>query len=271
MSSTLSIPMLTATSNNFLEFQSRLRRVLLYKGLWHICDPSAEILTRPKIQVEKGASQVPGYIAPTPVEQSELLTKAEIVQNHEVVLLMANSLCFSLHHLLDPIPMPIDTRLGLAVYKNIERHFMQSNEWTKSEIKHKWDTIVLTNTRDTYSLMTKVFQDALSAGVPLTHHEAAVKFDLLQPINYAYIPILQDALRDPCATLDSIWPTVTHTASLLRLFGAPSHAHSANVQCPARTPFRRDPCKRCGAPGHDELQCYSKDPANLLLHPPRQG
>ncbi len=62
MSSTLSNPMLTATSNDFLDFQSKLRRVLLSKGLWHICDPSAEILTRPKIQVEKGANQVPGYI-----------------------------------------------------------------------------------------------------------------------------------------------------------------------------------------------------------------
>ncbi len=143
MSSTLSNPMLTATSNDFLDFQSKLRRVLLSKGLWHICDPSAEILTSPKIQVEKGATQVPGYISPTPAEHSELITKAEIVQNHEVVLLMANSLCFSLDHLLDPTPIPIDTQLGLSVYKNIERHIMQSNEWTKSEIKHKWDTIVL--------------------------------------------------------------------------------------------------------------------------------
>jgi hypothetical protein len=117
--------------------------------------------------------------------------KAEIVQNHEVVLLMANSLCFSLHHLLDPTPMPIDTELGRSVYLNIERHFMQSNEWTKSEIKHKWDTIVLSNPRDTYSLITKVFHEGVSAGVPLTHHEAAVKFArLLQPLNQAYIPIL---------------------------------------------------------------------------------
>ena len=149
---------------------------------------------------------------------------------------------------------------------------MQSNEWTKSEIKHKWDTIVLTNTRDTYSLIIKVLHEAVSAGVPLTHHEAAVKFArLLQPTNQAYIPILQDAMRDPSATLDSIWPTVTKTVFFLRLSGAPSHAHSANVQRPARTPFRRDPCNWCGAPGHDESQCYSKDPANLLLHPPRQG
>ena len=148
---------------------------------------------------------------------------------------------------------------------------MQSNEWTKSEIKHKWDTIVLTTTRDTYSLITKVFHEAVSAGVPLTHHEAAVKFTRLQPINQVYILILHDALRDPCATLDSIWPTITKTASLLRLSGAPNHAHSANFQRPARTPFRRDPCHWCGAPGHDESQCYSKDPANLLLHPPRQG
>jgi hypothetical protein len=153
-----------------------LRKVLLSKGLWHVCDPEAEIIIRPKIQVEKGANQVPGYIAPTPAEHSELLTKADIVQNHEVVLLMATSMCFFLHHFLDPTPIPIDTRLGLEVYKNIERHFMQSNEWTKSEIKHKWDTIVLTNPRDTYSLITKVFHEAVSAGVPRTHHEAAVKF-----------------------------------------------------------------------------------------------
>jgi hypothetical protein len=166
----------------------------------------------------------------------------------------------------------MDTELGLAVNLNIERHFMQSNEWTKSEIKHKWDNIVLSNPRDTYSRITKVFHVTVSAGVPLMHHEAAVKFArLLQPINQAYIPILQDALRTPSATLDSIWPTVTKTTSLLRLSGAPSHAHSANVELPARTPFRRDPCHWCGASGHDELQCYSKDPANLLLHPPRQG
>jgi hypothetical protein len=92
MASTLSIPMLTATSNNFLEIQSKLRRVLISKGLWQICDPAAMILTRPKIQVEKGATQVPGFVAPTPAKHSELLMKAEIVQNHEVVLLMANSL-----------------------------------------------------------------------------------------------------------------------------------------------------------------------------------
>jgi hypothetical protein len=49
------------------------------------------ILTRPKIQVEKGATQVPGFVAPTQAEHSDLLMKSEIVQNHEVVLLMANS------------------------------------------------------------------------------------------------------------------------------------------------------------------------------------
>jgi hypothetical protein len=70
MASTLSIPMLTATSNNFLEFQSKLKRVLLSKGLWHICDPAAMILTRPKIQVEKGATPVPGFDAPTQAEHS---------------------------------------------------------------------------------------------------------------------------------------------------------------------------------------------------------
>ena len=28
---------------------------------------------------------------------------------------------------------------------------------------------------------------------------------------------------------------------------------------------------RRGAPGHSEKECYSKDPGNLLLHPPRGG
>jgi hypothetical protein len=81
-------------------------------------------------------------------------------------------------------------------------------------------------------------------------------------------------MRNPDTTLDSIWPTVVQTASSLRLSGPSSHAHSATVQRrPDRGPqgARREPCNWCGAPGHDESQCYSKDPANLLLHPPGQG
>jgi hypothetical protein len=81
-------------------------------------------------------------------------------------------------------------------------------------------------------------------------------------------------MRNPDSTLDSIWPTVVHRASLLRLSGPLGHARSETVQRrPDRGPqgARREPCNWCGAPGHDESQCYSKDPGNLLLHPPRQG
>jgi hypothetical protein len=123
MSSSMSIPMLTATSNNFLEYESKLRTVLLSKGLWHICDPDTKVLTRPTIKIEKGAAQVEGFVAPTPAEHADLLVRAEIVQNHEVVLLMSNSLDFSLHHLQDPHHVPEDTQLGRAVYLNIDRHF----------------------------------------------------------------------------------------------------------------------------------------------------
>jgi hypothetical protein len=80
MASSLSIPMLTATSNNFLDFKSKLRRVLLSKGLWHVCDPDAMVLSRPTIKVEKGASQVQGYVAPTPAEHEDLLFRAEALQ-----------------------------------------------------------------------------------------------------------------------------------------------------------------------------------------------
>jgi hypothetical protein len=191
MASSLSIPMLKATSNNFLEFQSKLRRVLLSTGLWHICDPEAMILTRPSIKVEKGATQVLGYVAPTPAEHDDLLYRAEVLQNHEVVLLVSNSLCFSLHHLLEPHPVPPDNMLGRADYLSIDNHFRPSNEWTKSEILYRWEAIALTNPRDTYNLITKVFHEATSAGVPLTHYQAAVKFArLIQPLNSAYIPVL---------------------------------------------------------------------------------
>jgi hypothetical protein len=250
--------MLTATSNNFLEYQSKLRRVLLSKGLRHICDPYTKVLTRPTIKVEKGAEKVAGFVAPTAAEHKDLLIRAEIVQNHEVVLLMSNSLDFPLHHLLDPHPVFADTELGRAVYLNIDRHFSQSNEWTKSEILHRWDTISLTNPRDTYSVITRVFHEAMAAGVPLTHYLAAVKFArLLQPLNQAYIPVLQDVMRNPASTLDSIWPTVVQTASLLRLSGPSSHAHSATVPrradcAPQHLGDQRTPCTWCGAPGHQE-------------------
>jgi hypothetical protein len=112
MASSPSIPMLTATSNKFLEFQSKLRRVLLSKEHWHICDPDVMVFTHPYIKVEKGASQVLGYLAPTPAEHDDLLFQAKVLQNHEVVLLMSNSLCFSLHHLLEPHPVPPDNELG---------------------------------------------------------------------------------------------------------------------------------------------------------------
>jgi hypothetical protein len=46
------------------------------------------VLTRPTIKIEKGAAQVEGFVAPTPAEHGDLLMRAEIVQNHEVVLLM---------------------------------------------------------------------------------------------------------------------------------------------------------------------------------------
>jgi hypothetical protein len=74
--------MLTSTSNNFLEFQSKLRRVLLSKVLWHVSDPEAPVLSCPVIKIEKGASQVPGYVAPTPAEHEDLLFKVKALQNH---------------------------------------------------------------------------------------------------------------------------------------------------------------------------------------------
>jgi hypothetical protein len=163
MASSLSIPMLTSASNNFLESQSKLRRVLLSKGLWHVCDPDAMVLSRPTIKVEKGASQVPGYVDPTLAEHEDLLFQAEALQNHEVVLLMSNSLCFSLYHLLEPHPAPPDNELGRMVYLQIDSHFRQSSEWTKAEILHCWEAIPLSNPRDTVlspGSFTKLSQQA---------------------------------------------------------------------------------------------------------------
>jgi hypothetical protein len=55
------ILMLTSSSNNFFEFMAKLKKVLLAKGLWHICDPSASVVSRPTLKIEKGASSAPGY------------------------------------------------------------------------------------------------------------------------------------------------------------------------------------------------------------------
>jgi hypothetical protein len=82
-------------------------------------------------------------------------------------------------------------------------------ERQKAEILHRWEAIALSNPRDTYSLITRVFHEAISAGVPLTHYQAAVKFArLIQPLNSTYIPSLQDVMRNTDSTLDSMWPTV---------------------------------------------------------------
>jgi hypothetical protein len=90
-------------------------------------------------------------------------------------------------------------------------------------------------------------------------------------------------MNKPASTLESIWPTVVTTSNLVRLTAPPlsrpsDHALNALAHVGGRrqwenrpTGGRRDACIWCGAVGHDETQCYSKDPANLLLHPPRGG
>ncbi len=45
-----------------------LKMVLLAKGLWHICDPSAPVVTRPVVKVEKGAALADNYIPPSEEE-----------------------------------------------------------------------------------------------------------------------------------------------------------------------------------------------------------
>jgi hypothetical protein len=230
------IPMLTSTSNNFYDFMTKLKKVLLAKGLWHVCYLTAAVISRPIVKIEKGASQLPGYIAPTEKLQEALEFNAEALQNHEVVLLLSNSREFSLHHLLEPYPEPPPNVLGRMVYHQIDNHFRQSNEWTKQEILSIWESIGLTNPRDTYNTITRTFYEAISAGVIITQYSAAVKFArLIQPLHPAYIPILQDVMRNPDATLDSICPTVVSTGTLLRLTAPPrqpEHAHNA----PAYTP-----------------------------------
>ncbi len=98
------IPKLTPTSNNFFEFMARLKMVLLAKELWHVCDPSAPVVTRPVVKIAKGATLDPNYVYPSEEEQEDLEFNASALQNHEVVLLIANSLEFSLHYLLKPHP-----------------------------------------------------------------------------------------------------------------------------------------------------------------------
>jgi hypothetical protein len=76
-----------------------LKMVLLAKGLWHVVDPSAAVVTKPTVKIEKGAALVENYVPPTDEEQEDLQFNAAALQNHEVVLLIAHSLDFSLHYL----------------------------------------------------------------------------------------------------------------------------------------------------------------------------
>jgi hypothetical protein len=161
--------MLTSTSNNFFEFMAKPKKVLLAKYLWNICDPTACVVSCHIVKIEKGASSVSGYIPPTEYEQSILEFNAVALRNHEVVLLISNSLAFALHHLLEPHPEPPLNELGRAVYLQIDNHFRQSNEWTKQEILARWENITLTNPRDTYNTITGTFHEAISAGVVISH------------------------------------------------------------------------------------------------------
>ena len=122
-----------------------LKMVLLAKGLWHVVEPSAAVVTKPKIKIEKSELQAEGYVPPSGEEQEDLLFNAAALQNHEVVLLIAHSLDFSLHYLLKPHPEPALDCLGQVVYQAIDNHFRQSNEWVKQEIIGRWETITLVN------------------------------------------------------------------------------------------------------------------------------
>jgi hypothetical protein len=274
------IPMLTSTSNNFFEFMAKLKMVLLAKGLWHVCDPSATVVSRPVVKIEKGASSAPGYQPPTEYEQSELEFNAAALQNHEVSLLIVNCLDFSLHQLLQPHPEPPLNQLGRTVYLQIDHHFRQSNEWVKQEILAQWENIALTNPRDTYHTIASTYHEGISADLDITPYSAAIKVArLIQPLHAAYIPILMAVMDNTSSTLEGIWPTVVSTGNLLRLTAPPHNEHANNASYPPRPPRGdwpprggpRDTCDWYGAPGHHEDQCYSKDPANLLLHPPKAG
>jgi hypothetical protein len=221
-----------------------------------------------RVKIEKGASKVPGYIQPTEDEHSILEFDAESLQNHEVVLLISNSLDYALHHLLEPYPEPPLNELRHTVYLQIDNHFRQSNEWTKQKILARWENITLTNPRDTYCVITITFHEAISAGGDISHYCATVKFArLIQPLNPAYIPILMEVMGNTSSTLEGIWPTVVSTGNLLRLTDPPrqpEHAHQASAyQTPRRADRppggRRETCAWCG---HNETQGYLKDPAN---------
>jgi hypothetical protein len=89
------------------------------------------VVSRPIVKIEKGAAAAPNYIPPSDFEHDELEFNAGALQNHEVVLLIANSLDFSLHYLLKPHPEPPLNVLGRTVYNAIDSHFRSSNEWVK--------------------------------------------------------------------------------------------------------------------------------------------
>jgi hypothetical protein len=275
------IPKLTPTSYKFFNFMAQLKMVLLAKVLWHVCDPSAPIVTHPVVKIEKGAATAPNYVPPRDFEQEDLGFNAAALQNHEVFLLIANSLDFSLHNLLKPHPEPPLNVLGRTVYQAINSHFRQLNEWVKQEILGRWESITLTNPRNTYNKITSIFHEGITAAIEFTPYSAAVKFArLIQPLHAAYIPILMAVMDNTASTLESIWPSVVSTGNLLRLTAPPcqEHAHNAPAhylprgQGGPRGPnptFVRKKCVWCGALGHNEDACYSRDPANLLFHPPR--
>jgi hypothetical protein len=197
--------MLTSTSNNLFEFMAKLKKVLLEMGLWHICDPSASVVSRPHVKIEKGASKSPGYQPPTEDGQSILEFNTEALQFHEVVILISNSLDFALHHLLEPHLEPPLNELGRTIYLQIDHYFRQSNEWVKQEILARWESIVLINPRETYHTITKTFHVAITAGQDISHYSATVKFArLIQPVHEAYIPILMAVMDDQSSTRESI-------------------------------------------------------------------
>jgi hypothetical protein len=142
-----------------------LKMVLLAKGLWHVVDPSAAVVTKPTVKIEKGAALAENYVPPTDEEQEDLQFNAAALQNHEVVLLIAHSLDFSLHYLLKPYPEPGPNHLGQVVYLAIDSHFRQSNEWVKQEILGRWESIVLLNPRETYNKITAIFHEGITAGL----------------------------------------------------------------------------------------------------------
>ncbi len=115
------------------------------------------------------------------------------------------------------------------VYLAIDSHFRQSNEWVKQEILGRWETIDLTNPRETYYKITSIFHEGITAGLDFTPYAAAIKFaKLIQPLHAAYISIHMPVMDNTSSTLESIWPSVVSTGNLLMLT-APSlqHAHNA--------------------------------------------